>query len=77
MFTPYEIAHNDESEYKNMECDYVRIKDTITLPNGDILLAACNCDCGDDYISYYKLSNIELAKCESDMEEENAPNDND
>lgn len=79
MFTPYEIAHKfeDENEYKNEECYYVCIKDTITLPDGDILLATYDCSEHGEYISYYKLSNIELAKCESDMEEEDAPNNND
>lgn len=81
LFTPYEQArlYEDQSVLENDECFYVCIKDIINLPDGDILLATYSVESGgiDDYITYYKLSNIALAKCEADMEEEDAPNNND
>lgn len=71
MFTPYEQEEkfSDESEYKSIECIFVRIKDVITLPDGDLLLATARVGL-DDYTEYYKLSNISLAKSDKDMEEE-------
>lgn len=82
LFTPYEQTrlYEDQSVLENDECFYVRIKDTINLPDGDILLATYSVEGGDDsddYITYYKLSNVALAKSETDMEEDNAPNNND
>ena len=71
MFTPYEQAEkfSDESVYVDDECEFVCIKDVITLPDGDLLLAISPLDL-DGYVEYHKLSNITLAKAEKDMEEE-------
>lgn len=71
MFTPYEQAEkfSDESLYVNTECEFVYIKDVITLPNGDLLLAVSPIDLSG-YVEYHKLSNISLAKTDKDMEEE-------
>lgn len=72
MFTPYEQEEkfSDESQYVNVECDHIRILDVITLPDGDLLLATTYAWGESSYISYYKLSEISLAKNEKDMEEE-------
>ena len=72
MFTPYEQDEKfiDESQYVNDECDYIRILDVITLPDGDLLLATIYAYGDGKYISYYKLSEISLGKNEKDMEEE-------
>lgn len=72
MFTPYEQEEkfSDESQYVDDECDYIRILDVITLPDGDLLLATTYAWGESSYISYYKLSEISLAKSEKDMEEE-------
>lgn len=72
MFTPYEQEQkfSDESQYVNVECDYVRIRDVITLPDGDLLLATTYAWGEGSYINYHKLSEISLGKSEKDMEEE-------
>ena len=72
MFTPYEQEQkfSDESLYINDKCDYIRILDVITLPDGDLLLATTYAYGDGKYISYYKLSEISLGKSENDMEEE-------
>lgn len=72
MFTPYEQEQKflDESLYVNDECDYVRILDVITLPDGDLLLATTYAYGEGSYISYHKLSEISLGKSDKDMEEE-------
>ena len=72
MFTPYEQAEkfSDESLLVNDECDFIRILDVITLPDGDLLLATTYAYGDGKYISYYKLSEISLGKSEKDMEEE-------
>lgn len=72
MFTPYEQEQkfSDESLYVNDECDYVRILDVITLPDGDLLLATTYAYGEGSYISYHKLSEISLGKSDEDMEEE-------
>lgn len=71
MFTPYEQEEkfSDESLYVNIECEFVYIKDVITLPDGDLLLAVSPIDLSE-YVEYHKLSNISLAKTDKDMEEE-------
>ena len=72
MFTPYEQDEKfiDESQYVNDECNFVKILDTINLPDGDLLLATTYAWGEGSYISYYKLSEISLGKSERDMEEE-------
>ena len=69
IFTPYEEENKfiDQCEFKNKYCSYVKILDTINLPNGDIMLAAQS---DDDYIDYYRLSEIKLVRVPSDMEDE-------
>lgn len=71
MFTPYEQEEkfSDESLYVNTECEFIYIKDVITLPDGDLLLAVSPIDLSA-YVEYHKLSNISLAKTDKDMEEE-------
>ena len=72
MFTPYEQDEKfmDESQYVNVECDYIRILDVINLPDGDLLLATTYAYGDGKSINYYKLSEISLGKSEHDMEEE-------
>lgn len=69
MFTPYEIEQkfSDQSCFEDETCSYGYIIETITLPDNDILLGLS--EDKDGYISYYKLSNIDLALCKSDNEE--------
>ena len=71
MFTPYEQEEkfSDESLYVNTQCEFIRIKDVITLPDGDLLLAVSPIDLSE-YVAYHKLSDISLAKTDKDMEEE-------
>ena len=71
MFTPYEQAEkfSDQSLYVNDRCEFVYVKDAITLPDGDLLLAVSPVDI-KGYVEYHKLNNISLAKAEKDMEEE-------
>ena len=71
MFTPYEQSEkfSDESLYVNTECEFVYIKDVITLPDGDLLLAISPVDL-NGYIEYHKLSDISLEKSAKDMEVE-------
>lgn len=71
MFTPYEQEEkfSDESQYVNDECDFVKILDTINLPDGDLLLATTYAYGDGNNISYYKLSEISLGKCMEDEDE--------
>lgn len=71
MFTPYEQEEkfSDESLYVDDECEFVHIKDVITLPDGDLLLAV-SLESMPSYTDYHKLSNISIAKADKDMEEE-------
>ena len=70
VFTPYEIEEkfSDQSCLEDDDCSYEYIVETITLPDDDILLGFSENKDGK-YISYYKLSNIDLALCKSDNEE--------
>ena len=71
MFTPYEQEEkfSDESLYVDGECKFVHIKDVITLPDGDLLLAVSP-ESMPSYTDYHKLSNISIAKADKDLEEE-------
>ena len=71
MFTPYEIEQKfeDESCLEDVTCSYGYIVDHVVLPDNDILLGLSE-DKDGGYISYYKLSAIDLALRESDKEEE-------
>lgn len=70
MFTPYEIEQKfkDQSCFEDETCLYGYIIETITLPDNDILLGFSENKDGK-YISYYKLSAIDLALDKSDNEE--------
>ena len=72
MFTPYEQEQKfiDESPYVDDKCNHIRVLDVITLPDGDLLLVTTGAYDDGTYISYYKLSEISLAKSDKDMEEE-------
>lgn len=75
MFTPYEQkeAFSDESIYEDDTCDYVKIREAIELPDGDILLGLQTIEDSSDledensYLTYCKLSQIELAYNSSDQ----------
>ena len=70
MFTPYEVAQKFEDQCctENDECSYGYIVDYTTLPDNDILIGFSEVkDSG--YISYHKLSTIELAHSNKDNEE--------
>lgn len=75
MFTPYEQkeAFSDESIYEDDICDYVKIREAIELPDGDILLGlqtiedSKDLDNEDSYLSYYRLSQIELTYSPDDQ----------
>ena len=78
MFTPYEQEKkfSDESIYENAHCSYGRIIEVAPLPDGDILLAFQidgNYDVGIndiDYVTYYKLSEIQLDWSKNDQVED-------
>lgn len=75
MFTPYEQkeAFSDESIYEDDICDYIKIREAIELPDGDILLGLQTIEDSSDledenlYLTYCKLSQIELAYNPSDQ----------
>ena len=72
MFTPYEETEKfeDQSCYENDECNNGYIVDYTVLPDNDILIGFSeNKDSG--YISYYKLSVIDLAISDTDNDELN------
>lgn len=71
IFTPFEQDIKDEyqSIYEEDICKKVHILDAIDLPDGDVLLAVHDIELDDNYIQYYKLSSIDLAK--SDIDKEN------
>lgn len=72
-FTPYEEDQKfiDQSLFVDTLCTHVLIKDVIELPDGDLLLAVADAEYSDSYVSYYKLSEIVLAKSDKDMEDNN------
>ena len=73
IFTPYEQDSKfiGQSLYEDDIATHIIITDVISLPDGDLLLATYNSDDNDKgYITYYKLSEIDLAKADYDMEEE-------
>lgn len=72
MFTPYEQDEKflDQSIYENGLAQHVIIDDVIELPDGDLLLAVHDWEYDKaEYTDYYKLSNISIARSDSDMEE--------
>ena len=72
MFTPYEQDEkfSDQSVYEDEFAKRIIIDDVIELPDGDLLLATYDwSDKEASMITYFKLSEIELMKINSDMEE--------
>lgn len=69
MFTPYEIEQKFEDQccFEDETCSYGYIVETVVLPDDDILLGISEDRNG--YVSYYKLSAIDLALSKSDNEE--------
>ena len=70
IFTPYEQQQmfSDQSIYVDSLCAYVIIDDIINLPDGDILIKTHSATECPYYYNFYKLSEIELAQCDKDME---------
>lgn len=68
MFTPYEqeIKSEYQSIFTDEICKKVYVKDAIDLPDGDVLLAVQDCEIDEEYIEYFKLSNVSLAKSSRD-----------
>lgn len=69
MFTPYEQqeAFSDQSEFVNEEVFFIKLREAVTLPNGDILIEYTFADGSDStYMEYAKLSEIKLAYSERD-----------
>lgn len=80
MWTPYEQEQKftDESIYQDDECCFGRIVEAVELPDGDVLLGFADPDCSSfEYVSYYKLSDIEIAYCERDQHEEDEEDEED
>ena len=71
VFTPYEIEQKfeDQSCFENDDCSYGYIIDYAILPDDDVLLGLSE-DKDGRYVSYYKLSAIDLALSKKDNEEE-------
>ena len=68
IWTPYEQDLKDEYQCLT-ECDtamYGYIVECVELPNGDVLLGLS--ESRDGYISYYKLSELDLALSDKDNE---------
>lgn len=73
MFTPYEQqqAFMDESVYQDDYYKLCKIEEAIDLGNGDWLLGLRQIEeDGEiyDYVNYYKLSEISLARFDNDQE---------
>ena len=82
MFTPYEQdkKFSDESIYENEYCSYGRIVEVSPLPDGDILLAFQIDDNYEnnndiDYVTYHKLSEIQLDWSKQDQVEDESTKD--
>lgn len=70
-FTPYETEQKfeDQSWLEDDTCSWGYIVDHVVLPDNDIMIGLSESK-GGDYISYYKLSSIDLALSKKDNEEE-------
>lgn len=77
MFTPYEEDLKDELQscLECDECNYGYIIEYTILPDNDILIGFSESKEGD-YISYYKLSVIDIAISNTDNDELNDKNNN-
>lgn len=62
MFTPYEQDEkfSDESIYEDTTCKFVMIKEIIELADGDYLIGFQDADSDNEYLEYFKLSEIRL-----------------
>ena len=69
-FTPYELEQKfqDQSWLENDECMYGYIVDHVVLPDNDVMIGLSE-NKDDEYISYYKLSAVDLALSKEDNEE--------
>ena len=74
IYTPYEIdkKFSDESIYEDAICTLAYIRECIALPNGDYLLGfedpELSSDDDEQYLKYYKLSEIRLEYYEGDKD---------
>ena len=68
MFTPYEQENKfvDESIFTDPHAYFGRIQSIVSLQNGDYLLGILRTD-NDDYVHYYKLSEIHIEFYEGDQ----------
>jgi hypothetical protein len=79
MFTPYECEkkYMDETCYESNKAMYIKIKEAIELPNGDVLIGYQTIYAWEEIdelnpaIFYDKLSEIVLEYNPEDMKEEN------
>ena len=71
MFTPYEVEEkfSDQSCFEDDTCSYGYIVEHVILPDNDILLGIRE-DKEYGYITYQKLSEIDLALSDKDNEDE-------
>ena len=76
VYTPFEQSQKyaDESMYEDCECRFAYIRESIKLPDGDILLGLEDAQCFADKeskrnIVYCKLSEIRLEWYEGDQED--------
>lgn len=73
MFTPYEIDRKNEfeCEFTDSVCISGYIRDCFVLPDNDVLLGLSMDANNDGYVEYYKLSEIRLAHCSIDDDNDN------
>lgn len=77
-WTPHEIEKKyiDQSEFKDTHYEFVKIKECVELPDGDVLLGLQfildleDLSNEDPIINYRKLSQIELLYDPADKDEE-------
>ena len=69
MWTPYEmeLKDPDQTDYEMLECAYGYIVEVVNL--GYDWLIGISDSLDKNYISYYKLSDIELALSDNDQDE--------
>lgn len=75
-WTPHEMEkkYTDQSGFKDLHYQYIKIKEVVELPDGDILLGLqfiydlSDLDDENSWINYRKLSQIELVYNPEDME---------
>lgn len=81
QYTPYEMdqRYEDESLYKSIYCEHIKIIDAYVLPDNDILIAYITIEDVEDYISaqennyadkiitYKKLSEVDICFYDCDQ----------